>query len=519
MGVIRIGEEPNLLLEATASTNLPTGPGYVGGALADHRVAFISSDNETQTLLLRPASGIGDFRPVPKLAGTAAFNARGEAISHDGRFWQNGNWFSPVSEGNTPPSGTMRLHDLNDHGVMLATAGEDGGSGEVGMQHGFEAGIILPVEIAGDSDDDGDIDDDDRHARDKHPIVLQRKLNKVNTARTLVVRKIDLASLPVTLAKAGDAKIIVKSKQTGATLMLESQSESIDIGAFVSQADYEIRIEGADIGIGTLGLKVGNAQVHADPIPIRVLNPDIIFRNGSQVLADLVANNISHGGFDSGDGNVHDIGGSGAQTSTIDQFYDAAVSTTKRRVSFKQTNYMAGRIWEKIFDNMVNERFDNPSGAKPWNVFTTSENYTTSNCLEWLHKQWQRAVREVYGELQSTGQRQAFEAAYYNAGIVKDLAQVDVIKTVQGKVGLAEAYVAGLVIGADILGKGEIDKDTFHNQFEGGYAYFYPGYYGVPLENVPILAQAILDLWSEGQLPTFTPNSYLNSAYFEEVPY
>ena len=80
------------------------------------------------------------------------------------------------------------------------------------------------------------------------------------------------------------------------------------------------------------------------------------------------------------------IGGSGPETITVGQFYARAVTATQRRVSFKQKNYMAGQIWEKIFDNMMNEQFDNPTGAKPWNLFTTSDNYTTSNCLEWLHK-------------------------------------------------------------------------------------------------------------------------------------
>ena len=382
--------------------------------------------------------------------------------------------------------------------------------------------MLHHVEIAGDNDDDGDIDQADRQARDKHPIVLQRKLNKTNTARTLIVRKIALSGVPVKLVKTGDEKIIIKSKQTGAVLMSEAQSESSDIGPFVSQADYEITVEGVDNGKGTLALKVGDSGTPADPMPIRVLNPDVIFRNGNQTLADLIGNNITHGGFNSGDGNVHDLGGRGPETITVGQFYARSVTGTKRRVSFKQTNYMAGRIWEKIFDNLIDGKYDNPTGAKPWNIFTTSDHYTTTNCLEWLHKQWQRAVKEVHGELQDSQQKAAFEAAYYNGANVNDLVPPDLIKTIQGKVGTAEAYVLALVVladGAEFLDKGEVDKAKWNNQYEGTYVYFYPGYYGVPLNQVPWWVPGFFDLWSEGQLRTCTPNSYLNSGYFQEVLY
>ena len=84
--------------------------------------------------------------------------------------------------------------------------------------------------------------------------------------------------MPVTLVKTGDEKVIIKSKQTGTVLMSENQSESSDIGSFVSQADYEITIEGVENGKGTLGLKVGDLATPADPMPIRVLNPDVIFQ-------------------------------------------------------------------------------------------------------------------------------------------------------------------------------------------------------------------------------------------------
>jgi len=254
-------------------------------------------------------------------------------------------------------------------------------------------------------------------------------------------------------------------------------------------------------------------------MPIRVLNADIIFRNGSNVLASLVSDNITHGGFDSGDGEVHDIGGSGIQTVTVDQFYAKAVTSTKRRVSFRQTNYMAGRIWEAIYDNVNGQRFDNPTGVKPWNLFTTSDNYTTANCLEWLQHQWQRAVREVHAELNDTQQKTTFESAYYDGSNVKTLVPASLLTVGPGDLGFPETIVAGLITAANALGKGDIDGNVFHNEYEGDFIVYYPGYYGVPLDQVPLWVQIVSELQEQGELRTITPKSYTNSPFYEEVPY
>jgi hypothetical protein len=166
MGVSNSGSG-NRLLAADGTPDLPDGPGYVCGSLADNRAAFVSTASGTSGLQLRPHGNTLDFRPVPKLSGTAAFNARGEAISHDGRFWQNGKWLAPVSEGNTPPTGTMHLHDLNDHGVMFASAGEDAGNGQTEMPHGAEPGLVVPMGILADTNRDAKINFLDHDGKDQ----------------------------------------------------------------------------------------------------------------------------------------------------------------------------------------------------------------------------------------------------------------------------------------------------------------------------------------------------------------
>jgi hypothetical protein len=164
MGVSNSGSG-NRLLAAAGTSDLPDGPGYACGSLADDRAAFVSTANGTSGLQLRPRGNTLDFRPVPKLAGAAAFNAQGEAISRDGRFWQNGKWLTPVSEENTPPSGTMHLHDLNDHGVMLASAGAPAGNGQTGPQYGNQAGLISPIGLLADTNRDGQINKRDEEGK------------------------------------------------------------------------------------------------------------------------------------------------------------------------------------------------------------------------------------------------------------------------------------------------------------------------------------------------------------------
>ncbi len=149
MGIQRSGNTPNPLLGQNGTTDLPAGQGSVCGALSDGRVAFVTHENGAWGFKLPPLDSSSAWRAVPKLAGAVAFNALGEAISHDGRFWSNGQWLDPVSEDSDPPSGLLRLHDINDQGVILASVGQaaGGGEGSSGLEHGAEAGLVMALGI------------------------------------------------------------------------------------------------------------------------------------------------------------------------------------------------------------------------------------------------------------------------------------------------------------------------------------------------------------------------------------
>jgi hypothetical protein len=380
---------------------------------------------------------------------------------------------------------------------------------------------LLPVEIDGDNDDDGTIDQKDRQIKSTHPIVMQQALNKTNyNWQRLIIRKIPISGVPVKLIKTGTESIIIQSYDVpGKLLMDQGQSESIDISQYVSQGDYTVMVRGITSGTGTIGLEVGTSGTGADPMPIQVLNADVIFRFGNQTLANLINFNVTHGGFDSGDPlpspagttNIYDIGGNGTEETTRAQFYanSGDGGATKRRVSFSQNNYMAHRIWKKIYDNMENGAFDNPTGPIPWNLFTTSDNYDTSNCLEWMHKQWQRAVREVHDELTDAQQISKFESTYYSGEDVANLVPADTIE-ISGQASVVEAEIQGLETAAnysDIIfcNKGSINRNIFYTTFEGTSTLYY-------IPSSPLLQ-------ADYKLNTITPRSFFESPFFEEVIY
>jgi hypothetical protein len=305
MGVSNSGSG-NRLLAAAGTSDLPNGPGYVCGSLADNRAAFVSTANGASGLHLRPAGNTLDFRPVPKLAGAAAFNARGEAISRDGRFWQNGKWFSPVSEENSAPSGTMRLHDLNDHGVMLASAGDPAGNGQTGMQHGAEAALIQTFDLdfikPGTENDDPPVEidekledqegevvginwDDDNHSEGTGghgKLVFKNDYDDENGTEgedDMIQLKLHAAHWPGTKARMKYDNTMVKIwRNANRTSEVKSEETEIDIGA--TQIVY---LEGRKLTAAETPLKVemqvkplfGTNYAPGDKVSVHVATPII----------------------------------------------------------------------------------------------------------------------------------------------------------------------------------------------------------------------------------------------------
>jgi hypothetical protein len=79
---------------------------------------------------------------------------------------------------------------------------------------------------------------------------------------------------------------------------------------------------------------------------------------------------------------------------------------------------MGRRIQARLYDNIKAGSLELPSGAKPLNLFSSSDNYATTNCLEMIYHQFITAISDVRAELVDPTQRAAFDAAYYTQGAV-----------------------------------------------------------------------------------------------------
>ena len=386
--------------------------------------------------------------------------------------------------------------------------------------------VLSPVEFNADNEDDGDIDIEDDQVEDTRRLIVPLKLNKADGD---CARKIKLAISPpagatIKIKKTGSGKVSIKRFGSEAVLMGQDATESQELNTLLISGNTMLDLFGYKNGEVNLSLelKLSNQLTVLDSIALRVCNADVIFRAGDAKLAEIIDSTFTHGGVDTGDDRIYDTAEAGISTGTGQTeaaFYASATPGYRKRTIFKLDNYMAGRIIEKLHDNLRSGRFENPTAPVKWNLFTTSNNYSTSNCVEWIHHQWRKAVGDVYGGLTKPEQLHRFSEAYYTGeATVKNLLDGTLVKTaVSGPVGYAEAYVLGLIGGVNIhLDDG---KAAWDNKFEGEFYYYYPGYYDVPLSNVPWWVPLTVDLHSEGRLITVTAKSYYQSPYFKEVTF
>jgi len=299
--------------------------------------------------------------------------------------------------------------------------------------------------------------------------------------------------------------LIVSDSATRTVLMSGTQTESSDIGSHVSSGDYPITVSGTQICEGTIGLEVGPSASGtgpgADPMPIRVVNADEIFRDGNTVEASLAGYTFTHGGLDTGDNKVYDLGVSGIVIDSTNSFYSEAATSDKLRLMFKPTNYMAERIMAKIFDNVRAGKYDMPTGQRPWNLFSSSADYTTSNCMEWQEHQWLKAINDVDAELSGT-QKTTFEATYFSGGSsAANLVSPIQLETPELAQGYFEAFMLTVIARVDLTVQDY--KTKWDNDWEGTVNQTWDG----------------MEWQEQGVLDAITPKSFDNSPYFKEVPY
>ena len=405
-----------------------------------------------------------------------------------------------------------------------------GFDGDIEESYTLLSDYPLSIEFNADNEDDGDIDAHDDEVEETRALVVPLKLNKpeVQSARKIILRTTLIGSATLKLHKSGEGKITVHASN-GTSVLANDATESSDLVQLLSNGELELKVFGEENGTVnlTVNMHAGSETLVEDKLLLRVVNADLIFRNGNQALANMIAYNYTHGGLDTGDNHVYDIAGSGVQTNqSITTFFSKAATSDKKRMVFSLSNYMGGRIIEKLFDNLKSGLFENPTAQEPWNLFTSADDYMTSNCLEWLHHQWMKAAVDVYAELSDNAQKVRFKQAYLEAegGPSKPMVGSVLLETGPFEDPMAYSlYLTALesYIDIQIALEDRDNKVLWDNTFEGVQHVYYLGWHNTPIADVPwyVKVNPLSVLLYHGHLRTITPQSYGESALFEEVPY
>jgi hypothetical protein len=372
---------------------------------------------------------------------------------------------------------------------------------------------VIAVDLDGDSDDDGEITNADDRQEETLPTILN--INGQSLSESLYIRRLPAGMITsAKLNKTGNGKFWLYSDAiTGNNAMGTEDTEALlDVQRLYAE-DQLVLAYGMEAGTAYLSLEVIllNGELWVDNIAISVVRADMIFRNGNEVLAWLSDSEVTHGGIDTSDDKIYDVGPDGWNNRSEETFYRDAKPTsnpTRKRFQFSGS-YMADRIRAKLFDNLRAKRVDLPT---KFNLFSSADNYNTANCLEVAHKQWQRAIREVRAELMDPVQVKLFEQAYYDGKAVKNLVTpLDRSESVE---------VAGvLMVAAQAKAEGLTGYTA--NLYDWNVE-FYDTYSlttwttesGPNGERVSIPVITVFY-----RMRVVAPNSYLSSSFFREVPY
>ena len=389
------------------------------------------------------------------------------------------------------------------------------------------------AKLVADVNDDGVCDGQDDLDKNYLPLIVA-----VNEdTQELTVKKVGLpasygATLKLKKTGSGTGKVVVKD---GNTIILdENISESSDIFSKAENDDLILTLEGASIGGCTLELvlSINNTTIASDQIMVKVVRSDVVFRRGNDGLATLIGETFTHGGID-WEIEIVDVGDFGIQQGSLSDFEaEASNSSLKARVRLKKESYMSRRIWAKVFDNMQSENYARPTGAKPWNLFTTYDNYETSNCNEFVHEQFRKAVSDVYSEIISLSQSSLFAFIYsdpYNGKLVPGKHKVTFDSRIPGA---SMAVVAARTLLYVRAKKEGAVLTEIENHFEGQIIPYFlapGGRYAAGIQcshpqcpkypELPLRLFILATDWEEAHITTTTPECFLGSTFFETITY
>jgi Domain of unknown function (DUF4157) len=259
------------------------------------------------------------------------------------------------------------------------------------------------------------------------------------------------------------------------------------------------------------------------------MSGDIVFRKGSSVLAALIGEEVTHGGLYVGNGLLHDMVAFGNRTVRSTLFFstekgEAADPNVVKVVRF--TGPLKELILPRVLGNIAKRDYWLPSDPKPWNLFSTADDYRTATCLEYVHAQFLYAIGQLSRDTSlSDAQRIQFRATYFKAGantpspLISPKQQVlrgDTGGMGGGGLGSTSSIsspsailqAAALVAGANATAD-DVDSSVFENRDEGKYEV---------LSHGSFLADLVLPAGDQWTLSTYTFSSFKEATgYFTVV--
>jgi hypothetical protein len=235
---------------------------------------------------------------------------------------------------------------------------------------------------------------------------------------------------------------------------------------------------------------------------------DIVFRLGSRALADQISNPVTHGGIYLGDGLIHDMVGFGNRTVRATLFYREADDPSVVRV-IRFVGPHRNLIVQRLLSNIRSRDFRLPTDPRPWNLFSSADDYRTATCLEYSHAQFLYAIRQVsQDQAVSVSTRDSLLATYFARGSAEPSALIQPqTLTVQGRMGIAINERRALVAAASASGDsgGDVDPSVFENRWEGEEELRQIGSSWAPV------------IWQVQRLRAFTYQSFVDSRQFFRV--
>lgn len=211
---------------------------------------------------------------------------------------------------------------------------------------------------------------------------------------------------------------------------------------------------------------------------------DILFRLGSRLLAMLIGEPVTHGGIYLGNGLIHDMVGFGNRSVRLVEYYSEADEPSVVRV-VRFIGPLHGTLVARLISNINARAVTRPTGSKPWNLFSSANDYETATCLEYSHEQFLQAIR-------MTGQDPALAAAdrselaktYFASGGAEPQALI-APRTLPLFPLFSSFQRLSFTAGATLLAD-DVDPAVFENRWEG----------------------------SEESITSFTYNSFVNASRF-----